>query len=152
MLSSCCITGDAGEVWGYSNDGKICWSNDLCRAQQFCQIQAQAEANPDADYLQALSTCKAETLDCLADDACFAAYMNGSFDGPDDPNTGSGGYAGSTCASNALCDAYVRCTYPLRGWASVIAGPPPAPSDTSAAAAGGVRAFLAAAAAAMLLA
>ena len=58
-------------------------------------------------------------------------------------------------ASNALCDAYVRCTYPLRGWAPVIAGPPPASSDTSAAAAGpagGVRAFLAAAAAAMLLA
>ena len=112
-------------MWGYNNDGKICWSNSLCRAQRFCQMDASAEANPTSSYLQSVGTCKAEILDCLADDACFAAVAAGTFDGPMDQNTGDAGYAGSTCESNALCAAYVLCTYPIRGWAYVLGLPPP---------------------------
>jgi hypothetical protein len=114
-------------VWGYNNDGKICWSNNLCRAQRFCQMDAAAAGTPSSDYLESVATCKAEILDCLADDACFAAVAGGTFDGPMDQNTGSAGYAGSTCESNALCAAYVLCTYPIRGWAYVVGLPPPPP-------------------------
>ena len=142
QLSLPCTAGDDGQVYGYSNEAKLCWSNNECRALHACSHVVNAVDEHNGRY-QALSQCNDEVFDCLDDEACFLAFRDGQWDGPRAPGQ-MYAYAGSSCESNALCDAYVRCVT-IAGWGpgqpTGIVPPPPPDTSGSPHAAGDVRAF-----------